>query len=120
MSERIFKIDEMVPRKGSTSVNLILKTPNHEIQLWRVTPGEWIYPHIHPHNDDIWYFIQGVGEYYTTAQEKKTVKHGDIAAASPGEVHGIFNSGSEEIIIYSVLSPLPVEIHEAPGFEYPE
>lgn len=120
MSERIFKIGEMVPRKGSTSVELIFKTLNHEIHLWRVIPGEWVYPHIHPHNDDIWYFIQGVGEYYTAVQEKKTVKPGDIAVASPGDVHGIFNSGSEDIIVYSVLSPLPVEICEAPGFEYPE
>jgi len=120
MPERIFKIAEMVPGKGTTSVKLIFKTQDHETHLWRVVSGEWVYPHIHPHTEDIWHIVQGAGEYYTTAKEKRTVGQGDIAVASPGEVHGIFNSGSEEIIILSVLSPLPVEISEAPGFEYPE
>ena len=76
--------------------------------------------HIHPYNDDVWYIIQGVGEYFTTVQDKETVKSGDIAVASQGDVHGIFNPGPEDIIVYSVLSPLPIEIQEAPGFEYPE
>ena len=120
MYERIFKIFEMVPSRGSTYREPIYNAKNHEIQLWRITPGEWIYPHTHPHSDDIWYFVQGVGEYYTSSKEKKTVKPGDITVASPGDVHGVFNSGSEDIIILSVLSPLPIEINEAPGFQYPE
>ena len=117
--ERIFKIFEMVPSKGSTYREIIFNAKNHEIHLWRVSPGEWIYPHTHPHSDDIWYIVQGVGEYYTTSKEEKTVKPGDIAVASPRDVHGIFNSGSEDIVILSVLSPLPVEMDEASGFEYP-
>ena len=119
MPERFFELLEIVPSKGSTSREVIFKV-NHEIHIWRVAFGEWIYPHVHPYNEDIWYIIQGVGEYYITVQDKKIVKPGDIAVASPGDVHGIFNSGPEEIIVYSVISPLPVEIQGAPGFEYPE
>ena len=119
MSERFFELLEILPSKGSTSREVLFKMKN-EIHIWRVARGEWIYPHIHPHNEDIWYIIQGVGEYSITAQDKKVVKPGDIAVASPGEVHGIFNSGSEDIIVYSVISPLPVEIQEVPGFEYPD
>jgi quercetin dioxygenase-like cupin family protein len=119
MSERILKILERVPSKDITYREPILDVKNHEIHLWRITPGEWIYPHTHPATDDIWYIIQGTGEYYFTATEKRILKPGDLAAASPGQVHGIFNSGSEDIVILSVLSPLPVEIEEAPGFEYP-
>lgn len=120
MPERIYTIHELVQSKGDTYLEVICRTKIHEIHLWRVSPGEWIYPHTHPENDDIWYFIQGVGEYYLTANETKTVKPGDIAVAPPGDVHGVFNSGSEDIIVYSVLSPLPVEIEMAPGFEYPD
>lgn len=83
-------------------------------------PGEWIYPHTHPHSDDIWYIIQGTGEYYMSSKETKKIVQGDIAVATPGDVHGIFNSGSEDIMVYSVLSPLPIEIEPAPDFEYPE
>jgi len=120
MPKRIGKIGEMVPAGGKTSREVVLQTDNHEIHIWRVTPGEWIYPHTHPHNDDIWYIIRGTGDYYLTAKETSPVKQGDMAAAKPGEVHGIFNSGSEDIIVYSVLAPLPVEIEPAPGFKYPE
>jgi len=120
MPERIFNIPAMVPEKGRTYGERISGAKNHDIHLWRISPGEWIYPHLHPHTDDIWYIVQGTGEYYTTAQEKKTVTAGDIAIASQGDVHGIFNSGSEDIVIFSVLAPLPLEIKEAPDFDYPE
>ena len=40
--------------------------------------------------------------------------------ATPGDVHGVFNSGSEDIIVYSVLSPLPIEMDAAPDFKHPE
>jgi len=120
MAERFFKIDRMVSEQNQTARKVVSRTQIHEIDLWRVKPGEWIYPHIHPRNDDIWYFVHGEGEYYFMADETKKVKAGDIAVAAPGSVHGIFNSGREDIIVYSVLSPLPVEIEPAPGFEYPE
>jgi mannose-6-phosphate isomerase-like protein (cupin superfamily) len=119
MNERIFKIFNVVSSKGRTYREVLHNAENHDINLWRVSPGDWIYPHIHPHNDDIWYIVLGVGEYYITSKEKVTVKPGDIAVASPGDVHGIFNSSSEDLVVFSVLSPLPVEMVEAPGFEYP-
>ena len=119
MFERMLKINEATPCKGKTSLEVIFRSKIHEIHLWRVVPGEWIYPHIHPGNDDIWHIIHGGGEYYLSSNETKTVETGDIAVASPGDVHGIFNSGSEDIIVYSVLSPTPVEIDAVPGFIYP-
>lgn len=119
MSERIFKIFEKVPDIGRTYREPIYDCQNHEIHLWRITPGDWIYPHTHPHTDDIWYIVQGQGEYYTTASDNRTIGPGDLALASPEEVHGIFNSGSEDMIILSVLAPLPVEYGEAPEFDYP-
>ena len=120
MDKRLFEFFAKVPDKGRTYREIIFDAANHEIHLWRILPGDWIYPHIHPNSDDIWYIVQGTGEYYTTAKERKTVRPGDLAVASPRKVHGIYNSGSEDILILSVLAPLPVEIEEAPGFEYPE
>jgi len=120
MSGRIFSIQEKVSSRDETSLQVIFKSEIHEIHLWRVTPGDWIYPHIHPNNDDIWYIIQGEGEYYYSSVNTKIVKPGDISVAKPGDVHGMFNSGIKDIIVYSILSPLPVEIEPAPDFEYPE
>lgn len=119
MSERVLNIFEAVSNKGCTYRVPIYDCRNHELHLWRVTPGEWIYPHTHPHTDDIWYIVQGNGEYYSSADKTHSVGPGDLAFASPDEVHGIFNNGEEEMIILSVLAPLPVEYAEAPGFEYP-
>ena len=119
MPKRIFNILEMVPVKGRTHRAPLYDCRNHEIHLWRIIPGEWIYPHIHPRTDDIWYIVQGKGVYYTTADETHVVASGDLMLASPEEVHGIFNSGAEDMIILSVLAPLPVEYDEARGFIYP-
>ena len=109
----------MFPNRG-ISYREVLSTKNHEIHFWRIIPGEWIYPHTHPHSDDIWYIIQGTGDYYITSKDTNSINPGDMTVATPGDVHGVFNSGSEDIIIYSILSPLPVEVEEAPGFNYPE
>ena len=49
-----------------------------------------------------------------------TVMISGIGIAKPGEVHGVYNSGPEDILILSVLAPLPIEIEEVPGFNYPE
>ena len=119
MPGRIFNIFTSLPEMGHSYREPIFDCRNHEIHLWRIVPGEWIYPHTHPHTDDIWYIVQGQGDYYTSASDKRVVGAGDLALASPGEVHGIFNSGSEDMLVLSVLAPLPVEIDEAPGFEYP-
>lgn len=119
MSQRIFNDLHSLSATGSTSRVPIYDCRNHELHLWKVMAGDWIYPHTHPHTDDIWYVVQGQGEYYTTAQEKHPVASGALLLASPGEVHGIFNSGTEELIILSILAPLPVEYDDAPGFDYP-
>ncbi len=119
MPERIFNIFAIVPETGRSHREPIYDCRNHEIHLWRIIPDEWIYPHTHPGTDDIWYIVQGKGDYYTTATEHKAVGPGDLLLASPREVHGIFNSGTEDLIVLSVLAPLPVEVAEAPGFQYP-
>jgi len=46
------------------------------------------------------------------------VKAGNITVATPRDVYGIYNSGTEDIIVYSVLAPLTVELDPAPDFEY--
>ena len=119
VDERISKILDLLPEKDS-SYRALIYTENHEIHFWRILPGEWIYPHTHPNSDDIWYIVQGEGEYYITSKEKRMVRAGDITGATPRDIHGIYNSGTEDIIVYSVLAPLTVELNPAPDFEYPE
>lgn len=119
MSERIFNIYKSLPVKSQTYRVPIYDCKNHEVHLWRIVPGEWIYPHTHPNTDDLWYIVQGHGEYYTTLKERHSVVAGCLLLASPEEVHGIFNCGDEDMIILSVLAPLPVEVNEAAGFHYP-
>ncbi len=119
MTKRIIHITDAVPAKNCTYRAMISDCRNHDIHLWRITAGEWIYPHVHPGSDDIWYIVQGHGDYYISAGEKYPVGPGDLAFASPLEVHGIFNSGDEDLLVLSILAPLPVEVGEAPGFDYP-
>lgn len=118
MGERIFDLLEVIPEKANTYRELIFDAKNHEIHFWRIKPGDWIYPHTHPASDDIWYLVEGEGEYYIEVEKAVKLKKGYIALASPREVHGIHNIGDRDLIVFSVLSPLPVDIEEAPGFNY--
>jgi len=119
MADRILRIKTVIPDMGKTYRKIFRNAENHEIHLWRIIPDDWIYPHIHPGSDDIWYIIEGEGDYCLSAKKKQRIGPGDIAVASPKEVHGIFNPGRQDIIVLSVLAPLPVDIEEAPGFDYP-
>jgi len=73
MPERIINVSDSAPSEGVTGRTIILGCQNHEMHIWRIIPGEWIYPHIHPHTDDIFYIVQGYGEYYTSAENKHPV-----------------------------------------------
>jgi mannose-6-phosphate isomerase-like protein (cupin superfamily) len=73
VNERIANIPVVNPYRDVTYRELIF-TENNEIHRWRIKPGEWTYPHIHPENDDIWYIIEGEGKYYTSSQEKRAVQ----------------------------------------------
>lgn len=58
----------------------------------------------HPHNGEaeIYYITQGSGEYNDNGQIV-CVQAGDVTVCYDGQVHGLKNTGGEELVFYAVI-----------------
>ncbi len=107
MSRRIFQVaDHLQPSEGEPIRSVVHETTDAVVVAWTVKPGQRISPHVHPSGQDTWTVISGVGEYQVD-ESGKTVRiaAGDIAVATSGAVHGLLNTGSQDFIFVSVVSP---------------
>ena len=94
------------------SVEVALARCDAVIVAWHVKPGQRISAHVHPEGQDTWTIISGRGEYQVAATGESTpIVSGDVVVAHRGEVHGVYNNGSEPLVFVSVVSPA------ASGFE---
>ena len=64
--------------------------------------------HKHPATDELFYIVEGVGEF-TVGNESITVGPTSSIYGPANVFHGIVNSGDKEMIVISVQAPKPVE-----------
>ena len=50
-------------------------------------------------------YLSGAADYYMGGGEITLLKAGQIAVASPVQVHGAFNSGAEPFVFISIVAP---------------
>lgn len=94
------------PTDGEPIRSVVTESKDSVVVAWYIKPGQKILPHIHPHGQDTWTILSGVGEYYLDAAgTTKLIVTGDIVVAPTGCVHGVFNSGNEPLVFISVVSP---------------
>jgi quercetin dioxygenase-like cupin family protein len=107
MSRRIFQVaDHLQPSEGEPIRSVVHETGDSVVVAWTVKPGQRISPHVHPSGQDTWTVISGVGEYQVDASGKTlSITAGDIAVAPTGAVHGLLNTGSQDFVFVSVVSP---------------
>jgi quercetin dioxygenase-like cupin family protein len=107
-TNRIFHSSKFFqPSEGEPIRSVITESPNAVIVAWYIQPGQEIAAHIHPQGQDTWNILSGRGDYYLDhTGNKQSIKMGDVVIASPGDVHGVFNSGNESLVFISVVSPL--------------
>lgn len=112
-SSRHFKVaDFLQPADGEPIRSVITESSDAVVVAWIVKPGQRLSPHYHPHGQDVWTVLSGGGEYQLTAEgASRPITAGDVLVAHRGEIHGVFNNGSEPLIFVSVVSPA------AAGFE---
>jgi len=112
-AQRQFKLVEFLqPADGEPIRSVITESPDAAIVAWHVKPGQRISAHVHPEGQDTWTILSGRGEYQITAKGSSVpLAPGDVVVAHRGEVHGVYNSGSEPLVFVSVVSPA------ASGFE---
>jgi quercetin dioxygenase-like cupin family protein len=107
MSQRVFRTaDHLQPNDGEPIRSVVHETVDAAIVAWTVKPGQRISPHVHPSGQDTWTVIAGVGDYQVDASGAMVqIAAGDIAVAPAGAVHGVLNTGSQDLVFVSVVSP---------------
>ena len=69
-----------------------------------IVPGFQISPHIHENSTEFFYVVSGEGEFLDDT-EWKAIKKGDAFKAPQGMTHGLKNTGSEALLLFSTFSP---------------
>ena len=101
-SEEYYKIDKDEPIRS-----IVSQSDDMVVVAWILKPGQEIKPHIHPHGQDTWQVVSGIGEYITNDKgNRMPIAQGDIMVARRGEIHGVFNNGTELLKIISIVSPV--------------
>jgi quercetin dioxygenase-like cupin family protein len=86
--------------------SVVTQSSEAVVVAWQVEPGQTIPTHIHPNGQDTWSVLSGQGEYYLDDMgTTEPIVAGDVVVAQSGEVHGVFNSGSEPLTFISIVTP---------------
>ncbi len=86
--------------------SVVTQTPDATIVAWLVPPGQTIPAHRHPAGQDTWTILAGRGTYVMDAQGGgMPIQPGDILVARTGDIHGVINDGSTDLVFVSVVCP---------------
>jgi len=107
MTSRIFNSSQYLqPADGEPIRSVITQSKDAVIIAWYVKPGQRISSHLHPHGQDTWTILSGSGDYcLNVSGTSKAVSAGDVIVAHSGEAHGVLNTGKDELVFISVVSP---------------
>jgi len=69
-------------------------------------PGQEQALHSHATNDKIYHVIEGQGTF-TVGAESRQLEAGWTVLCSPGEDHGVVNTGGERLVVLVFMAPHP-------------
>lgn len=99
--------DFMQPSEGEPIRSVLTQSSDATVVAWFIQPGQRIAPHTHPCGQDTWTILSGCGEYQLDASgHTRPIVPGDVLVAHTGEVHGVYNNGTEPLRFISVVCPL--------------
>ena len=104
---KINEIKEFNPDKSLKKVPL--DTDKIVFNAYFFKPGQILPFHKHPATDELFYIIEGVGEF-TVGNQSITVGPTSSVYGPANVFHGLVNSGDKEMVMISVQAPKPVEI----------
>ena len=104
---QIIRFADYLKDGGTESVRTVLHHDRHDnnMVLWQIPPGTSLPAHRHPHGVDIWIVLQGEAELVDDAQSGRTIRAGDSVVVGDHQIHGARNSGQEDCILVSIISP---------------
>jgi mannose-6-phosphate isomerase-like protein (cupin superfamily) len=86
----------------------IFNTESLQFGMYCLEPGQVNPLHKHPHSSEICYFVQGTGEV-VIGEATAVVQPGVCVHVPATVVHEIRNTGSEQMLVIVVQSPLPCQ-----------
>ena len=104
---QIIRFADYLKDGGTESVRTVLHHDRHDnnMVLWQIPPGTSLPAHRHPHGVDIWIVLQGEAELVDDAQSGRTIRAGESVVVGDHQIHGARNSGQEDCILVSIISP---------------
>ena len=94
---------------GVTSTQIVWgkNSPEARVTITRVTiePGATQERHTHEAAEQIWLVEQGNGELLISNGSSEPLAEGDVVRTPPGDVHGLKNVGTTDLIYLSVTTP---------------
>jgi quercetin dioxygenase-like cupin family protein len=74
--------------------------------LYCLRPGQDQRIHSHPESDKIYVVLRGSGLFHIAGEERELAS-GQAVIARPGQVHGVKNNSSEDLVLIVFMTPRP-------------
>ena len=109
------RIEDQVKFDGGKMAKIALATTDRaQLDLYCVAPGQYQKPHTHADQDKIYYVLEGAGRFSLGGKEER-VAAGEALIAAAGVEHGLFNDGTNPLLVLVVVTPPPP--HGPPAHE---
>ena len=108
MKNRLFKLSEVAKSNDKEATKTAVYTSDSTTAaVWVVKPNQFIPTHKHTTSDDLWICIEGSGVVYPEKDKEVPFCKGDMLLSEKDAQHGLKNTGSEDLILVSVIAPFP-------------
>ena len=103
---QIIRFSDYLKETPSEAVRTVLYQDQHDnMVLWQIPPQTMLPAHRHPCGVDIWIVLQGEAKLVDDAQSGRTIRAGESVVVGDHQIHGARNSGQEDCILVSIISP---------------
>ena len=110
MENRILQVKDFEKESAESAIKTVIKdTPQSCTVVWVVKPGQSVKCHRHPNSDDIWYVLEGEGQFQLEVGKDTLVKAGDVIINKAGDCHGVTNHTDQDFKFLGVLTSIPAQ-----------
>lgn len=101
---QIFNSQSRLHENAAESLRTVLHKGNDlNIVLWQIPPQCSLPPHKHPSGEDVWLVLQGEAQLLDGTDTPRRIGAGDCVAIAANQVHGVFNHGTADCVLVSVV-----------------
>jgi quercetin dioxygenase-like cupin family protein len=84
----------------------LFSAPGFFLDLYCLQPGQAQKPHAHEGSAKVYLVLEGQAQVTLGAQELR-LQPGEAVMAEPGELHGLRNASSANLVVLTLMAPAP-------------